>query len=180
MLHALDPDEHLVQVPFVSGSRPSAAQAVGKALAEFLAPAPDGLIGDDNAPLGQEQLDITQAEAEHVVQPDSMADDLGREAMAVVRVGWWLHAAMLSVFNRLPDPVTVTMPTRRLIPLLMVCYFTAYLDRVNVGFAALTMNKALGFSAAVFGLGSGIFFVGYFLFEVPATSFWPKSERADG
>jgi MFS transporter, ACS family, tartrate transporter len=58
--------------------------------------------------------------------------------------------------------------TRRLIPLLMVCYFTAYLDRVNVGFAALTMNKALGFSAAVFGLGSGIFFVGYFLFEVPS------------
>jgi MFS transporter, ACS family, tartrate transporter len=57
---------------------------------------------------------------------------------------------------------------RRLIPLLMVCYFTAYLDRVNVGFAALTMNKALGFSAAVFGLGSGIFFVGYFLFEIPS------------
>src|SRR5271166_1527540 len=57
---------------------------------------------------------------------------------------------------------------RRLIPLLMVCYFTAYLDRVNVGFAALTMNKALGFSAAVFGIGSGIFFVGYFLFEIPS------------
>jgi len=58
--------------------------------------------------------------------------------------------------------------TRRLIPLLMICYFTAYLDRVNVGFAALTMNKALGFSAAVFGLGSGVFFVGYFLFEIPS------------
>ena len=58
--------------------------------------------------------------------------------------------------------------TRRLIPLLMICYFTAYLDRVNVGFAALTMNKALGFSAAVFGIGSGIFFVGYFLFEIPS------------
>jgi ACS family tartrate transporter-like MFS transporter len=58
--------------------------------------------------------------------------------------------------------------TRRLIPLLMVCYFTAYLDRVNVGFAALTMNKALGFSAAAFGVGSGIFFVGYFLFEIPS------------
>jgi MFS transporter, ACS family, tartrate transporter len=63
---------------------------------------------------------------------------------------------------------TMAKVTRRLIPLLMVCYFTAYLDRVNVGFAALTMNKALGFSAAVFGLGSGIFFVGYFLFEVPS------------
>src|ERR1700729_1804171 len=63
---------------------------------------------------------------------------------------------------------TMAKVTRRLISLLMVCYFTAYLDRVNVGFAALTMNKALGFSAAVFGLGSGIFFVGYFLFEVPS------------
>src|ERR1700679_238192 len=58
--------------------------------------------------------------------------------------------------------------SRRLIPLLMVCYFAAYLDRVNVGFAALTMNKSLGFSAAVFGIGSGIFFLGYFLFEIPS------------
>jgi ACS family tartrate transporter-like MFS transporter len=57
---------------------------------------------------------------------------------------------------------------RRLIPLLMVCYFAAYLDRVNVGFAALTMNKALGLSSAIFGIGSGIFFLGYFLFEVPS------------
>ena len=57
---------------------------------------------------------------------------------------------------------------RRLIPLLMVCYFAAYLDRVNVGFAALTMNKALGMSAEIFGIGSGIFFLGYFLFEVPS------------
>jgi hypothetical protein len=55
-------------------------------LTEFPAPAPHGLIGDDNAPLRQKQLNITEAEAEHVIQPDSMADDLGREAMAVVRV----------------------------------------------------------------------------------------------
>jgi MFS transporter, ACS family, tartrate transporter len=56
----------------------------------------------------------------------------------------------------------------RLIPLLMLGYFCAYLDRVNVGFAGLTMNKALGFSAAVFGFGAGVFFVGYFLAEVPS------------
>ena len=56
----------------------------------------------------------------------------------------------------------------RLIPLLFLCYYAAYLDRVNVGFAGLTMNKALGFSATVFGVGSGIFFVGYFLFEIPS------------
>src|ERR1700726_3663164 len=56
----------------------------------------------------------------------------------------------------------------RLVPLLMVCYFVAFLDRVNVGFAALTMNADLGFDGAVFGLGAGIFFVGYFIFEVPS------------
>lgn len=63
---------------------------------------------------------------------------------------------------------TMRRVARRLIPLLMVSYFAAYLDRVNVGFAALTMNKALGFSAAVFGIGSGIFFLGYFLAEIPS------------
>ncbi len=56
----------------------------------------------------------------------------------------------------------------RLVPLLMLCYFVAFLDRVNVGFAALTMNADLGFDSAVFGLGAGIFFIGYFLFEVPS------------
>jgi ACS family tartrate transporter-like MFS transporter len=56
----------------------------------------------------------------------------------------------------------------RLLPMLMLCYFIAYLDRVNIGFAGLTMNKDLGFSSAVFGFGGGIFFLGYFLFEVPS------------
>jgi MFS transporter, ACS family, tartrate transporter len=50
----------------------------------------------------------------------------------------------------------------------MLLYFIAFIDRVNIGFAALTMNKDLGFSPAVFGLGAGIFFPGYFLFEVPS------------
>jgi ACS family tartrate transporter-like MFS transporter len=57
---------------------------------------------------------------------------------------------------------------RHLIPFLMLCYFAAYLDRVNVGFAALTMNADLGLSAELFGFGAGIFFAGYFLFEVPS------------
>jgi ACS family tartrate transporter-like MFS transporter len=52
---------------------------------------------------------------------------------------------------------------RRLIPFLFLLYVVAYLDRVNVGFAALDMNRDLGFSAAVYGLGSGIFFVSYTL-----------------
>jgi D-galactonate transporter len=56
----------------------------------------------------------------------------------------------------------------RLIPFLMLLYFIAFLDRVNVGFAALTMNKDLALSATVFGNGAGIFFIGYFFFEVPS------------
>jgi ACS family tartrate transporter-like MFS transporter len=69
---------------------------------------------------------------------------------------------------------TMRRVARRLVPLLMVSYFAAYLDRVNVSFAALTMNKSLGFSAEVFGIGSGIFFLGYFLFEVPSNLIMSK------
>jgi MFS family permease len=56
----------------------------------------------------------------------------------------------------------------RLLPFLMFCYFVSFLDRVNVGFAALQMVKALHMSPKVFGFGGGIFFVSYFLFEVPS------------
>lgn len=56
----------------------------------------------------------------------------------------------------------------RLLPFLIACYFIAYIDRVNVGFAALTMNKDLGLSATAFGLGAGLFFVAYVLFEIPS------------
>ncbi len=58
--------------------------------------------------------------------------------------------------------------TLRLIPFLFVCYLAAYLDRVNVGFAKLQMLSDLKFSETVYGLGAGIFFIGYFLFEVPS------------
>ena len=56
----------------------------------------------------------------------------------------------------------------RLMPFLMACYAASYMDRVNIGFAKLQMQQELGFSETVFGLGSGIFFIGYFLFEVPS------------
>ena len=96
MLHALDPDEDLVHVPLVPWPWPAASQAVGETRAEFLAPASHRLVGDDDAALSQDQLNIPQAEAEHVVQPDGVADDLGGKPMAVVRVGWRLHAASLA------------------------------------------------------------------------------------
>jgi D-galactonate transporter len=63
---------------------------------------------------------------------------------------------------------TLAKVTRRLVPFLIICYFVAYLDRVNVGFAALTMNQDLGLSQTAFGFGAGIFFIAYFIFEVPS------------
>src|SRR3954451_19947978 len=63
---------------------------------------------------------------------------------------------------------TIGKVMRRLIPFLIVCYFVAYLDRVNVGFAKLEMNAALGLSEAAYGLGAGMFFIAYFLLEVPS------------
>lgn len=67
------------------------------------------------------------------------------------------------------DPPSLLNKLRwRLLPFLFLLYVVAYLDRINVGFAALQMKSQLGFSDTVYGLGAGIFFLGYFLFQVPA------------
>ncbi len=66
------------------------------------------------------------------------------------------------------EAVTIRKVRRRIIPLLLVLYFVAYLDRINLGFAALSMNAALSITSAQFGLLAGIFFCGYFLFEIPS------------
>jgi MFS transporter, ACS family, tartrate transporter len=63
---------------------------------------------------------------------------------------------------------TMGKVTRRLVPFLMLCYFIAYLDRVNVSFAGATMSRDLALSAAAFGGAAGIFFIAYFFFEVPS------------
>ena len=63
---------------------------------------------------------------------------------------------------------TIRKVVWRLMPFLFVCYFVAYLDRVNVGFAKLQMNAALGLTEAAYGLGAGLFFISYFLLEVPS------------
>jgi hypothetical protein len=96
VLHTLDPDEHLVHVPLVSWSWPAAPQPACEGLAKLLAPPTNRLIGDDNATFSQKQLNIPQAEAEHVVQPDSVADNLGGKAVAVARVRQGLHAVSLA------------------------------------------------------------------------------------
>ena len=66
------------------------------------------------------------------------------------------------------EEATYQKVTWRLLPLLIACYLVAYLDRVNIGFARLQMMDDLGFSETVYGLGAGIFFLGYSLFEVPS------------
>lgn len=73
---------------------------------------------------------------------------------------------------------TMAKVSRRLIPFVIICYFVAFLDRVNLGFAALQMNKDLGFSSTVYGLGAGMFFISYFALETPSGS-W-GSEAGNG
>ena len=74
----------------------------------------------------------------------AMTDDKGFENVVMRRVFW------------------------RLMPFLLVAYLVCYIDRVNVGFASLQMNKAVGIDPKTYGLGAGIFFIGYFLLEVPS------------
>jgi len=62
----------------------------------------------------------------------------------------------------------VRKAARRLIPFVFLCYLVNFLDRVNVGFAALQMNEDLGLTPAIFGAGAGIFFISYLLFEIPS------------
>src|SRR5271166_3672257 len=66
------------------------------------------------------------------------------------------------------ESATMRKVAWRLVPFLCLIYVVAFIDRINIGFAALTMSKDLGLTPAMFGLGAGIFFIGYFLFEVPS------------
>lgn len=69
---------------------------------------------------------------------------------------------------------TIARVAWRFIPFLILCYFVAYLDRVNVGFAKLTMDADLGLSETAYGFGAGVFFLAYFLFEVPSNMIMDK------
>ena len=80
------------------------------------------------------------------------------------------HFLMSAPFENVPlsEDALYAKVTRRLIPFLFCCYIVAYLDRVNVGFAKLQMQSDLKLSDTVYGIGAGIFFIGYFFFEVPS------------
>jgi MFS transporter, ACS family, tartrate transporter len=77
---------------------------------------------------------------------------------------------MSSIANPAPtlERTTMRRVTWRIVPFLMVCYFIAFVDRVNAGFAALHMNQDIGLTAAMFGLGGGLFYISYVIFEVPS------------
>jgi hypothetical protein len=83
----IDRQKHLVQMPLVPGARPAATELVGIALPELSTPLSDGLVRHDNTAFKQEFLDVTVREAKAVVEPDRVADDLAREAVAFVGIG---------------------------------------------------------------------------------------------
>jgi hypothetical protein len=85
MKRAADADEHLVEMPGVSWLRPSPAQPSDEVGTELQTPVPNAPVGHQDAAFGQDQLDIAQAQAEDMVQPSGMVDDLGRKPVA--RVG---------------------------------------------------------------------------------------------
>jgi MFS transporter, ACS family, tartrate transporter len=76
--------------------------------------------------------------------------------------------AILSPPDRVDQRLVVRRVTRRLIPFAFICYVVAYIDRVNIGFAATPLQRDLGLSDAVYGFGAGLFFLGYCLFEIPS------------
>ena len=80
----------------------------------------------------------------------------------------------MNSINQSIESTTIKKTMMRILPFTFLCYVIAYLDRVNMGFAALEMNADLALSAQVFGLLSGIFFIGYFLFEIPSNMIMHK------
>jgi hypothetical protein len=84
MHFAVDPDEDLVEVPFVAGVGAPTAQLIGVGLPELGTPAPDRLIADHDTTRQHQLLDLTKAQREPKVQPHAMADDLDRVAVALV------------------------------------------------------------------------------------------------
>src|SRR3954454_18920776 len=70
--------------------------------------------------------------------------------------------------DRSVDKANMRRVSLRVMPFLLAAYLLCYIDRVNVGFASLQMNKAVGIDPKTYGLGAGIFFIGYFILEVPS------------
>src|SRR3954447_26628839 len=93
---AINLQEHLIKVPGVARLRPALTELAGEVGAELEAPLTYALMADDNAPLGKDELHLAQAQTEDVIEPDSVADDLGREAVSGVGGGLGYHLAILA------------------------------------------------------------------------------------
>ena len=95
---AMDGQKDLIQVPLVSRSGTPTAQLIGIGLPELSAPIAHRFIGQDDATCGHQLFDIPVAQAKAKVQPHTVADDLGREPMALIQIGWWwcIHAASMA------------------------------------------------------------------------------------
>src|SRR2546428_6116735 len=96
-MFTLDGEKHLIEMPFVTRPGASAPELSGIRLAKFAAPFADSLIGHHHAAFQPQLFDIAKAQAEAKVQPHGVANDLGREAVILIPVGWgWgVHAATL-------------------------------------------------------------------------------------
>ena len=89
-----------------------------------------------------------------------------------------MSAALLN--DKALEAATMRRVSWRLMPFLIFAYLLCYIDRVNVGFASLQMNKAVGIDPKTYGLGAGIFFIGYFILEVPSNLVWKNSAPVNG
>jgi hypothetical protein len=108
VLLAADADEHLVDVPLVARLWPAPLQHVGEDPAEAQAPLADALVADHDPTLGQDQLNITQAQTEAVKEPQGMLDDLGREAEATI---WFETSSCRAACHGLEEAANLTLPT---------------------------------------------------------------------
>src|SRR2546430_9371989 len=109
----------------------------------------------------------------HSILPEAPANGLGDHGKQLYRGGSprrspaCLQQAEMTDLKLQSDQI-LNRAAWRLIPFMSLMYVASFLDRVNISFAALTMNRDLGFSPQAYGFGAGIFFWGYFLFEVPS------------
>ena len=93
---AIDLQKYLIEVPGVARLRSSLAEFAGELAAEGQTPLPDTFVADADAPLGEDQFDVPEAQAEQMVQPDCVADDLGWEAVSGVGDGLGRHLTSLA------------------------------------------------------------------------------------
>jgi hypothetical protein len=93
---AFDFQKYLIQVPGSPWLWPASAELAGELATQGEAPLPDAFTGDGNSSFGEDQLNVSEAQAEEVIEPDGMADDLGRKAVAGVGGGLSGHRAILA------------------------------------------------------------------------------------